>query len=233
MKLTVTDDTASSCASITSTTRVIVNQLWQRHFGRGLVATLNDFGHLGEPPSHPELLDWLAGYFVEHGWSLKEMHRLMITSATYRQSAEVRGQKSEVRDQRSEVRSVPAMTVDPDNRWLWRQNLRRLESDQIRDAMLWVSGELDLKSGGPSADASKPRRTIYTKWLRNSRDSLLEAFDPPDPYTSTPQRNVTTTPMQSLVMINGSYTLQRAQALAGRIKAASNFKIQASENSQA
>lgn len=183
------------------TTRVMVNRVWQRHFGRGLVATLNDFGHLGEEPTHPELLDWLAKYFVEHGWSLKELHRLILTSATYRQSA----------------RENSGSTIDPENRFLWRQNLRRLESDQIRDAMLWASGELDLKSGGPSVDASKPRRTIYTKWLRNSRDSLLEAFDPPDPYVSMPQRNVTTTPMQSLVLLNGSYSLQRAQAVANRI----------------
>jgi hypothetical protein len=213
------------------TTRVLVNRLWQRHFGRGLVANTSDFGHLGEPPTHPELLDWLAGYFVEHDWSLKEMHRLMVTSATYRQgsgaaNAERGGQRAEVRGQNA------GAEIDPDNRWLWRQNLRRLEADQIRDAMLWASGELDPKTGGPSVDASKPRRTIYTKWLRNSRDPLIEAFDPPDPYNSTPQRNVTTTPMQSLVMINGPYALQRAQALAGRIQKTSNFKTQASGNSQ-
>jgi len=185
------------------TTRVIVNRLWQRHFGRGLVATLNDFGHLGEEPTHPELLDWLAKYFVDHNWSIKEVHRLIVTSATYRQSAT----------------GTSGGTIDPENRWLWRQNLRRLESDQIRDAMLWATGELDSKMGGPSVDPSKPRRTIYTKWLRNSRDAVLEAFDPPDAYVSMPQRNVTTTPMQSLVLINGPYTLQRGQALAKRINA--------------
>ena len=191
------------------TSRVMVNRLWQRHFGQGLVATLNDFGHLGDEPTHPELLDWLARYFVEHGWSIKEMHRLILNSATYRQSAAPATTVAQVQ---------MAERVDPENRWLWRQTLHRLESDQIRDAMLSASGELDPKFGGPSVDASKPRRTIYTKWLRNSRDPLLDAFDPPDAYTSTPQRNVTTTPMQSLVMINGSYALQRAQALAGRIK---------------
>jgi hypothetical protein len=185
------------------TSRVMVNRIWQLHFGRGLVATLNDFGHLGEQPSHPELLDWLAKYFVDHNWSVKAMHRLILTSATYRQSAT----------------GTAGATIDPENRLLWRQNLRRLESDQIRDAMLWTSGELDSKMGGPSVDPSKPRRTIYTKWLRNSRDALLEAFDPPDPYVSMPQRNVTTTPMQSLVLINGPYALQRGQALAKRINA--------------
>jgi len=190
------------------TARVAINRVWQRHFGRGIVATSSDFGHLGEPPSHPELLDWLANYFVEHHWSLKEMHRLILTSATYRQSATLADARQTER----------AALVDPDNHLLWRQNLRRLESDQIRDAMLWVSGELDAKPAGPSVDASKPRRTVYTKWLRNSRDPLLDAFDPPDPYASTAQRNVTTTPMQSLVMINGPYVLQRAQELAGRIQ---------------
>ncbi len=169
------------------TARVFVNRLWQCHFGRGIVGTPSDFGHLGEPPSDPELLDWLARFFVEHNWSIKEVHRLILTSATYRQAQ-------------------------------GRQNVRRLESDQIRDAMLSVSGELDAQMGGPSVDASRPRRTVYTKWLRNSRDPLIDAFDPPDAYTSTPQRNVTTTPMQSLVMVNGPYVLQRAQALAARVQ---------------
>jgi hypothetical protein len=186
------------------TTRVIVNRVWQRHFGRGLVATPSDFGHLGDPPSHPELLDWLAKHFVEHNWSLKELHRLILTSATYRQA--------------SANPSLLATGADPANRFFARQNLRRLESDQIRDSMLQATGELDSRTGGPSVDASKPRRTIYTKWLRNSRDPLLDAFDPPDAYTSTPQRNVTTTPMQSLVMANGPYVLQRARALANRLK---------------
>jgi len=187
------------------TTRVIVNRIWQRHFGNGLVRTPSDFGHLGEQPSHPELLDWLTTYFVAHNWSIKEMHKLIMMSAAYRQSA---------------LQSAPevARLKDPDNRLLWRQNLRRLESDQIRDAMLWATGELDASIGGPSVDPSKARRTIYTKWLRNSRDPLLDAFDPPDAYTSTPQRNVTTTPTQALLMINGQYALQRAQVMAERIR---------------
>jgi len=189
------------------TARVMVNRIWQGHFGRGIASTPSDFGHLGELPTHPELLDWLAGHFVRHNWSLKEIHRLILTSATYRQSAVA-----------SAVSASAAAAVDPDNRLLWRQSVRRLESDQIRDSMLQASGELDLKAGGPSVETTKPRRTIYTKWLRNSRDPLLGAFDPPDPYASTPQRNVTTTPMQSLVMINGPYVLQRAQALAARLQ---------------
>ncbi len=186
------------------TTRVMVNRIWQRHFGQGIVSTPSDFGHLGEKPTHPELLDWLADYFVAHDWSMKAMHRLIMTSAAYRQSALTPA---------SEI----ARAKDPENHFLWRMNARRLEAEQIRDAMLTASGELDPTMGGPGVDPSKPRRTVYTKWLRNSRDALLEVFDPPDAYTSTPQRNVTTTPSQALLLINGQYTLQRAQALAGRI----------------
>ncbi len=186
------------------TTRVMVNRIWQRHFGQGLVATSSDFGHLGEKPTHPELLDWLANYFVEHHWSIKDLHRLILTSAAYRQSALT--PPSEV-----------ARMKDPENRLLWRMNVRRLEAEQIRDAMLTASGELDGQVGGPSVDPSKPRRTVYTKWLRNSRDPLLDVFDPPDAYTSTPQRNITTTPSQALLLINGQYTLQRAQGVATRI----------------
>jgi hypothetical protein len=198
------------------TARVMVNRIWQRHFGRGIVGTPSDFGHLGEQPSHQELLDWLARYFVEHQWSIKELQRLILTSATYRQSA-VPPSPLSLSDGERE-KTAGARMVDSENRLLWRQNVRRLESEQIRDAMLWASGELDLTMGGPSVDASKPRRTIYTKWLRNSRDPLPDAFDPPDPYSSTPQRNVTTTPMQSLVMINGPYVLQRAQAVVSRLQ---------------
>ncbi len=188
------------------TARVFVNRLWQHHFGRGLVGTPSDFGHLGETPSHPELLDWLASYFVEHNWSTKAVHKLIVTSAAYRQSSTV-----------SSEAASHASNVDPENRLLWLQTVRRLESDQIRDSMLAASGELDLEMKGPSVEASKPRRTIYVKWLRNSRDPLIEAFDPSDSYTSSPQRNVTTTPMQSLVLINGPYVLERAQAMATRL----------------
>ena len=150
------------------------------------------------------MLDWLAGYFVEHDWSLKAVHRLIMTSTTYRQSAVV-------------AASEMARMKDPENHLLWRMNVRRLEAEQIRDAMLAATGELDPAIGGPSVDPSKPRRTVYTKWLRNSRDALIDVFDPPDAYTSTPQRNITTTPSQALLLINGQYTLQRAQALASRI----------------
>lgn len=186
-------------------TRVIVNRVWQYHFGRGLVATSNDFGRLGERPSHPELLDWLTRRFLEGGWRLKPLHRLILTSAAYRQTA---------------LRSPPAAAAekDPENRLLWRMPTRRLDAEQIRDALLAASGELDLTMGGPSVDASAPRRSIYRKMLRNKPDPLLDLFDAADGLTSTPLRDVTTTPLQALELINGPWTLQRAQAFAARLK---------------
>jgi hypothetical protein len=187
------------------TTRVIVNRIWQQHFGRGLVSTPSDFGHLGEPPTHPELLDWLTAWFVDGGWKLKRLHKLIMTSAAYRQSA---------------LREAPeaAKLIDPDNRLLWRMNIRRLSSDPIRDSILSVTGELDAKLGGPSVDANSPRRTIYTKVFRNDRHPLLDVFDTPDGYFSVSERNVTTTPTQALLMINGPWVLDRALALAKRLE---------------
>lgn len=187
------------------TSRVMVNRLWQHHFGRGLVATSSDFGKLGTPPSHPELLDWLASRLVEGAWHLKPIHRLMLTSATYRQAA---------------LGSIPevARMKDPENRWLWRMNTRRLDAEQLRDAMLAVSGELKPTAGGASVDQASPFRAIYTKALRNTRDPLLEAFDAPEAFSSVPIRNVTTTPTQSLLLINGDWPLKRAGAMAAEIR---------------
>ena len=187
------------------TTRVIVNRVWQHHFGVGLVATTSDFGRLGDRPSHPELLDWLARRFVRDGWSVKRLHRLIMTSAVYRQSA-------------TEPASDLARRVDPANRLLWRMNLRRLDAEQTRDAMLSVSGELDRRIGGPSAEWSAPRRSVYAKVLRNKHDAMLEAFDAPDGFASCARRNVTTTASQALLMINGPWTNERAVAFARRIE---------------
>ena len=184
-----------------------MNRVWQYHFGRGLVATSSDFGKLGEPPSHPELLDWLARRFVEDGWSFKKLHRLILTSATWRQSSS--NQKSEIRNLKSE---------DPENRFLSHATTRRLDAEQIRDAILATTGELDLTASGPSVDAGRPRRSIFTKVLRNTHDPLLEVFDLPEGFSSTSQRNVTTTPTQSLLMINSPWMLARAGAFAARIE---------------
>ncbi len=187
------------------TSRVMVNRIWQYHFGRGLVQTSGDFGRLGSVPSHPELLDYLAGQFVAGGWSIKAMHRLIMTSATYRQSSLTPA---------GEV----AQMKDPDNRLLWRMNPRRLEAEQLRDAMLAVSGELRQGGSGPSADPSTPAPSIYTKLVRNHPDPLLEAFDAPEAFGCVPVRNQTTTATQALLLINSENSLGRADAFADRVR---------------
>jgi hypothetical protein len=183
------------------TARVAVNRVWQQHFGRGLVATSSDFGRLGEAPSHPELLDWLTKRFVEGGWRLKPLHREIVLSQTYRQSAASTGSNT-----------------DSENRLLGHAVTRRLEAEQVRDALLSVTGKLDLTAGGPSGAASEPRRSVYTKVRRNTRDPLLELFDAPESFTSTSQRNVTTTPMQALLMVNSPFMLRQAGAFAERLR---------------
>jgi hypothetical protein len=203
--------------------RVIVNRLWQHHFGAGLVDTPNDFGFNGSRPSHPELLDWLAAQLVEQEWSLKQLHRTIVLSATYRQSG----------------RSLPAaVQKDADNRWLWRKSLHRLEAEAVRDAMLAVAGELNAKAGGPGyrdceevlrsgsysyvpADFIGPefsRRSIYRVWTRGGRSGLLDAFDCPDPSTTSPKRAVTTTPLQALALLNNAFVLRMSEALAKRVE---------------
>jgi hypothetical protein len=186
--------------------RVMANRIWQHHFGRGLVSTSNDYGRLGEKPSHPELLDFLAGRFVKEGWSVKALHRLIVGSAAYRRSA---------------LHPDPAAgrLKDPENRLLWKTTPRRLQAEAVRDAMLVTSGEFDSHMGGPSVDPNLPRRTIYTKVHRNTRDPLLDAFDAPESFSSTPGRNSTTTATQALLMINGRWPLERAQAFARRLRA--------------
>ena len=186
------------------TSRVIVNRIWQEHFGTGLVSTTSDFGRLGEAPSHPELLDWLAVQFVNDGWSLKELHRKILRSATFRQTS---------------LREMPdaAMAADPANRLLWRYPARRLSAEQIRDSMLAVSGELSLTEGGPGVGPDVPRRAVYLRMMRNERDPVLDVFDFPDRITGTGDRNVTTTPGQSLLMINGDWVLERADRFADRV----------------
>ena len=188
-------------------TRVIVNRIWQYHFGRGLVGTSGDFGRLGETPSHPELLDWLAGEFVARGWRWKPIHRMILTSSAYRQSA-----------RRSQSELAAAQRVDPEDRLLWKQVVHRLDAEEIRDAMLAVSGELDPALGGPGVEVSRPRRIIETRVLRNARDPLLDAFDAPDASSTTSRRDTTTTSTQALLLINGGWTLARARAVAGRIE---------------
>ncbi len=185
-------------------TRVIVNRIWQRHFGKGIVPTPNDFGTLGEPPSHPELLDWLTVRFVENGWRIKTLHKLVMTSATYRQTT------------RREPVEAENLT-DPGNRLLWRFPPRRLSAEQTRDAMLAVSGELKETRGGPPQNGDKPVRSIYLKKMRNSPDKVMQSFDSPAGFDSAPTRLQTTTPTQSLLLANADWPLNRAKAFAAKL----------------
>jgi hypothetical protein len=195
-------------------TRVIVNRVWQYHFGRGIVATSSDFGKLGETPSHPELLDWLAQRFVADGWSLKALHRKMMLSATYRQTARIQP-------------SPAAAVTDPSNRYLWRFNPRRLDAEQVRDAMLAASGELDLKAGGPAEAGTSLRRSIYTMKKRNNQTEILRALDAPAGFSSTAERQSTTTPTQALLLVNGDWPLQRARKLAEKASSIDDAWIRA------
>ncbi len=186
------------------TTRVIVNRIWQQHFGKGIVATANDFGHLGQPPTHPELLDWLTCAFIQDGWSFKRLHKRILMSAAWQQSAD-------------HPLAAEYQQKDPDENLLWRANIRRLTAEQIRDAMLAVSGELRQGVGGPSVDANSPRRSVYLKSFRNTPHEFLHTFDSANGLKSTASRNTTTTPTQSLMMTNGAYALGRAAQLASRV----------------
>ena len=187
------------------TPRVMANRIWQKHFKEGLVSSPNDFGHLGQAPSHPELLDWLAAEFMDSGWSLKHMHRMILQSATYRQT----------------TRREPGPTeshLDPLNRLLWRYPPKRLDAAQIRDTMLYVSGELDITSGGQSVKGNQPRRSVYVRKVRNSPDELLKGFDSPSGFNSTPVRDATATPGQALLMVNGDWIMKRAEAFARQLQ---------------
>ena len=186
------------------TNRVIVNRIWQQHFGQGIVSTSSDFGHLGDTPSHPELLDWLTQYYIDNGWSAKKLHRLILLSSTWQQSA--------VHPEASRYQAI-----DPAERLLWRSRVRRLQAEQIRDAMLAASGELLPDVGGPSVAEDKPRRSLYLKSFRNQNDTFLHGFDVANGLQSVAVRDTTTTPTQSLLLFNGPYALGRAKKLAQRL----------------
>lgn len=206
------------------TRRVIVNRLWQWVFGQGLVATPSDFGFGGDRPSHPELLDWLAAEFDRRDGSLKDMLRLLLTSATYRQDSRF-------------SESAPGVSIDAGNRLLWRQNPRRIEAEAVRDAVLAVSGKLNLERGGPgfedftyeeayapiyryvTADDPKLwRRSIYRYTVRTTPSRFMTTLDCPDPASFTPKRNVTTTPLQSLALYNNDFILRQARYFSERLE---------------
>ena len=182
------------------TSRVMVNRIWQYHFGHGIVDTPSDFGTLGTRPTHPELLDFLAASFIESNWDIKELHRFIVTSQTYRQSA-------------IHPQAIAMRQLDADNQFLWRANIRRLDAEQIRDNILNVSGELDMQLGGEGQDVESTRRSTYLKMMRNHPHPFLLAFDGTDGILSSPERNTTTTPTQTLLIMNNDWVLARATAL--------------------
>ncbi len=190
------------------TTRVIVNRIWQYHFGRPLTANASDFGYLGGPPSHSRLLDWLTSEFVQGGWRLKPLHRMIVTSATYRQASRHPNFENQ-------------QTIDPENTWYWHHNTRRLDAEQIRDSIFAVTARLDARRGGEGTLPDAPRRSIYSRVMRNNRDPLLDAFDLPLFFNSTSTRDTTTTPIQSLLLINSPEMLSHARSLAKRASEAS------------
>ena len=206
------------------TARVMVNRVWQYHFGQGIVGTPSDFGHNGERPTHPALLDWLAADFMAHGWRLKRLHRMLVTSYAYQQSSAVnpRGQ-----------------AADAGNRLLWRMPLRRLDAESVRDAILQTSGKLNRKMGGPSfklfnyqvvnvAIYSRRteygpetwRRSVYRQPARGIREELLGEFDCPESSQRTPRRPSTTTALQALSLLNGPFITQQSAFFAERIRQA-------------
>jgi len=204
------------------TSRVMVNRVWQQHFGRGLVATPGDFGFNGQRPSHPELLDWLATEFQRRNWSIKEMHRLIMLSSTYRQSSR---------------HNAKAAAVDADNRLLWRMNRRRMDAEVVRDSLLAVSGNLDLTMGGPAVipfryqfrkspvydyfeattQPETARRSVYNFIARSTPDPFMDVWDFPVPSSCRPARNSTTTPLQSLALLNDPIVIRQAERFAARL----------------
>ena len=214
----------------------MVNRIWQHHFGQGLVRTPSDFGVRGEAPTHPELLEWLASEFVARGWSVKAIHRLILNSAAYQQGGD----------------DLPAQAaIDPQNRWLWRHPPQRLEAEVLRDAILSVSGVLDLQMLGPSVKAPIPheamsakntsdpypldgpdgpgmhRRSVYLFTKRSLRQPLLEAFDAADPSASCPQRIPTTVAPQALALLNDPWVRRRSHDFAERLLKEANNEMPA------
>ena len=186
------------------TSRVMINRIWGWHFGQHLVGTPSDFGSRGKPPTHPELLDYLSHRFIDGGWSMKSMHRLIMNSATY--------------CQRSENRTDCA-DLDPLNELLWRMNRRRLEFEPMRDAMLAVSGELDTRVGGlPFRDVDTPRRSVYYYINRRRIDAVLPTFDVVVPEATLPKRDQTTVPQQALYLMNSGFAMRRARTLVDRLE---------------
>ena len=206
------------------TARVVVNRVWRMHFGRGIVATQENFGSQGRLPTHPELLDWLAGWFMDHGWDVKSLHRLIVTSATYRQSSQA---------------SRELVERDPENLLLARGPKHRLQAEQVRDSALAASGLLNRTIGGPSVKPYQPaglweqagtgktytqdhgdklyRRSLYTFWRRTAPPPSMLTFDAISREVCTARRETTTTPLQALVLLNDPQFVEAARVLGERL----------------
>ena len=220
--------------------RVIVNRVWQHHFGQGLVRTPSDFGTMGVSPTHPELLDWLAREFPRHGWSLKWLHKLLLMSATYQQASRPDSSEwSDMTRQMAQAAWLKAKSADPQNKFLSRMPRVRLEGEAIRDSMLAAADELNTRRGGPGIRPPLPaemvamllknqwpvtpdvtehrRRSVYLFVRRNLRYPLFEAFDRPDSNASCPRRNQSTIAPQALILLNSEVSLAAAQDLCGAV----------------
>jgi hypothetical protein len=219
------------------TSRVLVNRVWQSHFGRGIVATPNDFGLAGARPTHPELLDWLATELVRDGWSLKKLHRLIVTSATYRQSSTL-----------PKKDSLRGAKLDAENHLLWRQNLRRLSAEELRDSLLAIGGSLHERDGGPAVWPKLPQnlllanpallddnqektkgwyptatgdrdvRSIFLIQKRTVKVPFMETFDLPENATSCPRRNQSIVAPQALTLLNSDLVTEQSRAMAARVE---------------
>jgi hypothetical protein len=184
-----------------------VNRVWRHHFGQGIVRTPSNFGFLGDRPSHPELLDYLAARLIENSWSIKALHREIMLSATYSLSA---------------ASSAENAAADPENRLLWRANRRRLDIEALRDSLLQVAGVLDLKMAGPPTEltsANNNRRTVYGYVSRRKLDRLLSLFDFANPNLTSEQRVSTSVPLQELFFLNSELIQRCAGALASQLQA--------------
>ena len=209
------------------TARVAVNRIWHHHFGRGIVRTLDNLGNMGEPPTHPELLDWLAVEFMDRGWSVKELHRLLMTSEAY--------QMASAND------DPAALAADPENQYLWRYRPQRLEAEALRDAIMTVSGEIDLAVGGKPIFPHVPddvlatskgkghwdnqpdgpevwRRSVYVFRRRSLGFPFFDTFDLPDQNQTAAARNVSTVPTQALTLMNNEFVLNQAELFADRLE---------------
>jgi hypothetical protein len=188
------------------TARVLVNRVWLHHFGAGLVHTPSDFGMRSDPPTHPELLDYLACSFMENGWSIKKLHRLIMLSSVYQQTSDP-----------PEELARAGESADPENRLLWKMNRRRLDFEAQRDTLLAVSGRLQAKMGGAPVELTTtpfiPRRTVYGFIDRQNLPGLFRTFDFPSPDSTSPQRYETTVPQQALFLLNGPFVIEQVRRL--------------------